>query len=69
MDLKALLCFRTVAELGTISKASSRLGIAQPALTRQIQKLEHSLGVALLHRTHRGVRPTVAGQLLLDRTG
>ena len=68
MDLRALLCFRTVAELGTISKASSRLRIAQPALTRQIQKLEHSLGVELLHRTHKGVRATAAGQLLLERT-
>ncbi len=68
MDLRALLCFRTVAELGTISKASSHLRIAQPALTRQLQKLEHSLGVELLHRTHKGVRPTAAGQLLLDRT-
>ena len=68
MDLRALLCFRTVAELGTISKASSHLRIAQPALTRQLQKLEHSLGVELLHRTHKGVRPTAAGQLLLERT-
>ena len=68
MDLRALLCFRTVAELGTISKASSHLRIAQPALTRQIQKLEHGLGVELLHRMHKGVRPTAAGQLLLDRT-
>ncbi len=68
MDFRALLCFRAVAELGTISKASSHLRIAQPALTRQLQKLEHSLGVELLHRTHKGVRPTAAGQLLLDRT-
>ncbi len=68
MDLRALLCFRTVAQLGTISGASSHLRIAQPALTRQLQKLEHSLGVELLHRTHKGVRPTAAGQLLLERT-
>ncbi len=68
MDLRALQCFRTVALLGNISKASSHLRIAQPALTRQLQKLEHNLGVELLHRTHKGVRPTAAGQLLLDRT-
>ena len=61
MNLRALSCLRTIAELGTILKASAHLRIAQPALTRQLQRLEHSLGVELLHRAHKGVRPTAAG--------
>ena len=68
MDLQALMYFRTVAEMGTISKAAAYLRIAQPALSRHIQKLEHSLGVELLQRSAKGVTPTVAGRQLLDKT-
>jgi LysR family transcriptional regulator, nitrogen assimilation regulatory protein len=68
MDLKELRYFRAIAECGTFSKAAAHLRIAQPALSRQIQKLEHGLGVQLLQRTARGVMPTEAGRLLLDRT-
>ena len=68
MDLQALMYFRTVAEMGTISKASAFLRLAQPALSRHIQKLEHSLGVELLHRSAKGVTPTAAGLQLLDKT-
>lgn len=68
MDLQALMYFRTVAEMGTISKAAAYLRIAQPALSRHIQKLEHSLGVELLTRRARGVDLTVAGRQLLEKT-
>ena len=68
MDLKELRYFRAIAEAGTFAKAAARLRVAQPALSRQMQKLEHSLGVELLRRSSRGVTPTAAGQLLLKRT-
>ena len=68
MDLQALMYFRSVAEMGTISKAAAFLRIAQPALSRHIQKLEHSLGVELLQRSSKGVIPTAAGRQLLDKT-
>ena len=68
MDLKAIDCFRTVAELGSISRASAYLRLAQPALSRIVQKLEHSLGVELLQRSSTGVTPTEAGRVLLERT-
>jgi DNA-binding transcriptional LysR family regulator len=68
VDLKGLRYFRAIAERGTFSKAAAHLRVAQPALSRQIQKLEHDLGVQLLQRTARGVMPTEAGRLLLDRT-
>ena len=68
MDLQALMYFRTVVEMGTISKASAYLRIAQPALSRHIQRLEHSLGVELLQRSAKGVTPTAAGRQLLEKT-
>lgn len=68
MDLKAIEAFRAVAELGSISRASAYLRLAQPALSRMIQKLEHSLGVELLQRSSTGAAPTAAGRVLLERT-
>lgn len=68
MDLKELRYFRAIVECGTLTKASAYLRVAQPALSRQIRKLEHDLGVELLRRTSRGVTPTPAGVALLQRT-
>jgi LysR family nitrogen assimilation transcriptional regulator len=68
LDLRELRYFRTVVECGTFSKAAAQLRIAQPALSRQVKKLEHSLGVDLLVRTSKGVTPTEAGLALLRRT-
>jgi LysR family nitrogen assimilation transcriptional regulator len=68
VDLKDLKYFRTIAECGSISKAAAHLRVAQPAVSRKILKLEHDLGVQLLRRTSRGVTPTEAGQVLLQRS-
>jgi LysR family transcriptional regulator, nitrogen assimilation regulatory protein len=68
MDLKELRYFRAVVQSGSFSRAAATLMVAQPSLSRQIQRLEHEMGVALLHRQARGVTPTDAGRLLLDRT-
>jgi LysR family nitrogen assimilation transcriptional regulator len=68
VDLKDLKYFRAIAECGTFSKAAAHLRIAQPALSRNVQKLEHDLGVQLLQRNARGVTPTEAGRVLLART-
>lgn len=66
MDLKEMRYFAHVARAGSFSRAASELRIAQPALSRQIRKLEDQLGVALLVRHGRGVRLTSAGALLLE---
>lgn len=68
MDLRELRYFRAIAECGTFSRAAARLNVAQPALSRQVKKLEHELGVELLRRNTRGVVPTEAGRALLQRT-
>lgn len=51
-------------EAGSFSRASALIFVAQPALSHQIAELEEELGVVLLHRNARGVRPTVAGEAL-----
>lgn len=56
----------TVVEYGSISAAASVLAITQPALTRSVMRLEDVLGVQLLHRSVRGVTPTVCGKALLE---
>jgi DNA-binding transcriptional LysR family regulator len=48
------------------TKAAARLRVAQPALSRQIQGLEHEIGVNLLHRSSRGVMLTAEGKLFLE---
>jgi DNA-binding transcriptional LysR family regulator len=65
MDLRHLRTFVTVAEDGTVSKASLRLRIAQPALSRQIRDLEEELGVTLFDRVRRRLMLTGEGEQLL----
>lgn len=67
MDIKALRYFLMVANEGTISKAADKLFIAQPPLSRQIQKLEQELGVTLFERGKRQIRLTDEGQFLKQR--
>src|SRR5437899_9986188 len=55
MDIRQLRTFRTVAELGSLSKAADRLRIAQPGLSRQIKLLEQELRVQLFVRNGRGM--------------
>lgn len=68
MELRELRYFRAVVESGSFSKAAVKLMVAQPSLSRQIQALEHELKMPLLRRNARGVLPTEAGKVLLERT-
>lgn len=67
MDLQRLRVLVHVAELGNMSRAAERLGLSQPALSRQIKLLEQELGVRLLDRTGRGVALTEAGHTVERR--
>jgi DNA-binding transcriptional LysR family regulator len=64
-DLKQLHCFVAVATELNFRRAAVRLNMTQPPLTRQIQLLEHGLGIQLLERTKHSVRLTTAGQVFL----
>jgi LysR family nitrogen assimilation transcriptional regulator len=64
MELRQLRYFAEVAALENFSKAASSLRIAQPAISRQVQKLEDELGVELFSRVGRGMVLTKAGSLL-----
>ena len=66
MNLKQLRYFVQVAELGSFSRAAVQLEIAQPALSRQIRRLETGLKQNLLYRNGRGVSVTEAGKRLVD---
>ena len=66
MDLKQLEYFVRVAELGSFTRASIALDVAQPALSRQVRLLEVELRQNLLVRNGRGAAPTEAGKLLLE---
>ncbi|WP_108258598.1 LysR family transcriptional regulator [Mangrovicoccus ximenensis] len=67
MDLRRLQTFLRVAETGSLSAASDRLRIAQPALSRQIRMLEDEVGQVLFTRSREGMALTAAGELLQAR--
>jgi LysR family transcriptional regulator, nitrogen assimilation regulatory protein len=66
MDLRSIRYFVQIAELGSITRASQHLGIAQPALSRHVKSVEDELGTQLLVRLPRGVRLTGAGLQFLE---
>jgi DNA-binding transcriptional LysR family regulator len=64
MNLKQLQYFLAVAEELHFNKAAEKLRVSQPPLSRQIQQLEHDVGVKLFERTKRSVKLTAAGEYL-----
>lgn len=66
MELRHLRYFLAVAEHGTVTAAAARLRVAQPAISRQLQRLEHDLGVSLFARYGPRLVLTDAGRRMLD---
>jgi DNA-binding transcriptional LysR family regulator len=60
-----LAIFSAVAQARSFTRAAAKLGMSQPALSRAMRQLEERLGVRLLSRTTRSVKPTEAGEHLL----
>ncbi len=67
IGIKDMRAFFAIVEEGNISHAAQRLGIAQPALSRQMKHLEENLNAKLFERGSRRIRLTEAGQVLYSR--
>lgn len=67
LDLRLVRYFTVVAEHESFSRAAEALRLAQPSLSRQVQRLEGLVGARLLERTARGSRLTEAGRVYLPR--
>ena len=67
MNIGLLNSFLTTADAGSLSRGARQLGISQPSLTVQIQRLELYLGTALFDRSSQGVSLTDAGRALYPR--
>jgi len=61
MNLNHLRYFYEVARAGNMRRAATRIGISQPALSKQIQALEDTIGLQLFYRTPKGLQPTADG--------
>jgi DNA-binding transcriptional LysR family regulator len=66
LKLQDLHVLMTVAQAGSMGKAAQLLNTTQPAVSRSISELEHTLRVRLFDRHHRGIEPTTYGRALLD---
>ncbi|MBK9133324.1 MAG: LysR family transcriptional regulator [Betaproteobacteria bacterium] len=66
-DLERLRVFVTVVQQGSLTRTAVMLGLPQPAISRQISRLETECGGRLFHRTGRGVTLTQLGETLLPR--
>ena len=68
INLQQLQTFYTVLTEGTMTAAAEKLSLAQPAVTQRIRELETTLGVSLLDRRKRPLKPTDKGEVLLYYT-
>jgi DNA-binding transcriptional LysR family regulator len=66
MELRHLRYFVAVADEENVTRAATKLRVAQPAVSRQIRDLEEELGLDLLERTAKSVRLTDAGRVFLE---
>ena len=65
MDFPQLEAFLEAASRGSFRRAADALYLSQPSVSARVQTLEDEVGVALFHRTARGVRLTEMGQVFL----
>src|SRR5215510_8587889 len=68
LGVRDLHVFETVVQCGSMAKAAQHLNVTQPAVSKAIGDLEHTLGVRLLDRRPQGVELTIYGRALLKRS-
>ncbi|CRK62212.1 Chromosome initiation inhibitor [Alloactinosynnema sp. L-07] len=67
LELRHFRIICAIDEAGSITKAAAALGLAQPALTAQLHRIERALGGPLFDRDRKGARATPLGELVLAR--
>src|SRR2546421_5541519 len=67
LKLRDLHIFLAVVQRGSMVKAASELAMSQPAVSKAIADMEHTLGLRLLDRTPRGVEATTYGRAIHKR--
>ncbi|WP_027345083.1 LysR family transcriptional regulator [Hamadaea tsunoensis] len=67
LELRHLRVLCAIADAGSVTRAAAVLGLAPPALTTQLKRIEHMFGGRLFDRDHTGARPTELGELVLAR--
>lgn len=65
LEVRHFRLVAAVAQAGSITKAAAALGVSQPALTAQLQRVERRLGGELFHRDRKGSHPTALGEVVL----
>src|SRR5262249_3348959 len=65
LSTRELRIFLAVVRSGSMARAAKAAGTSQPAISKAIADMEHSLGVPLLDRSPRGVEPTPYGHALV----
>ncbi|MEW1654180.1 LysR family transcriptional regulator [Streptomyces sp. NPDC093707] len=68
LELRHLRILRAIADAGSLTRAATTLGLAQPALSAQLRRIERAFGGVLFERGRYGVRATALGELVLERT-
>src|SRR5262245_58904777 len=67
LKLRDLNIFLAVVKEQSMSKAAASLAISQPAVSKSIADMEHTLGAPLFDRSPHGIEPTAYGQALIKR--
>lgn len=67
MTLQQINYILTISDSRSMNKAAEKLFIAQPTLTGAVRDVESELGIQIFHRTHKGVTPTVEGELFISK--
>jgi molybdate transport repressor ModE-like protein len=65
LEVRHFRLIEAIAQTGSITKAAAMLGVSQPALTAQLQRIERRVGGPLFHRDRLGSHPTALGEVVL----
>jgi DNA-binding transcriptional LysR family regulator len=66
MDTRQMRCILAISEAGSLTRAAEQLGLAQPALTQTLNRLEREIGTPLFTRTRRGAALTETGLAIVE---